>query len=109
MTLTPPVAQIALRFGADDLDGTIIEERIIHGAGTPTSLGMPRAQIEKLIRPEGQSRGSAYPDPLPECLPFQQLHHDEGLLFMFTKFVNGTDVGCSTAEADRAFALEFGR
>jgi aminodeoxyfutalosine synthase len=28
--------QVALRFGADDLDGTIIEERIIHGAGTPT-------------------------------------------------------------------------
>jgi len=51
VTLTPPVAQIALRFGADDLDGTIIEERIIHGAGTPTSLGMTRAQIEKLIRP----------------------------------------------------------
>src|SRR6266508_6476233 len=50
VTLTPPVAQIALRFGADDLDGTIIEERIIHGAGTPTSLGMTRASIEKLIR-----------------------------------------------------------
>jgi aminodeoxyfutalosine synthase len=50
VTLTPAVAQIALRFGADDLDGTIIEERIIHGAGTPTSLGMTRKQIEKLIR-----------------------------------------------------------
>ena len=36
VTLTPSLAQIALRFGADDLDGTIIEERIIHGAGTPT-------------------------------------------------------------------------
>ena len=55
VTLTPPVAQIALRFGADDLDGTIIEERIIHGAGTPTSLGMTRAQIEKLIRDAGRT------------------------------------------------------
>src|SRR5207245_11307636 len=55
VTLTPAVAQIALRFGADDLDGTIIEERIIHGAGTPTSLGMTRAQIEKLIRDAGRT------------------------------------------------------
>ncbi len=54
VTMTPSVAQIALRFGADDLDGTIIEERIIHGAGTPTSLGMTRTQIEKLIRDAGR-------------------------------------------------------
>ena len=39
VTLTPSLAQVALRFGADDLDGTIIEERIIHGAGTPTEKG----------------------------------------------------------------------
>ena len=54
VTLTPALAQVALRFGADDLDGTIIEERIIHGAGTPTSPGMTRAQIEKLIRDAGR-------------------------------------------------------
>jgi aminodeoxyfutalosine synthase len=54
VTLTPSLAQIALRFGADDLDGTIIEERIIHGAGTPTSRGMTRGAIEKLIRDAGR-------------------------------------------------------
>jgi aminodeoxyfutalosine synthase len=54
VTLTPSLAQIALRFGADDLDGTIIEERIIHGAGTPTNTGMTKAQIEKLIRDAGR-------------------------------------------------------
>ena len=54
VTLTPALAQIALRFGADDLDGTIVEERIIHGAGTPTSQGMTRDQIEKLIRDAGR-------------------------------------------------------
>jgi aminodeoxyfutalosine synthase len=54
VTLTPSLAQIALRFGADDLDGTIVEERIIHGAGTPTSQGMTRAQIEQLIRDAGR-------------------------------------------------------
>ncbi len=55
VTLTPSLAQIALRFGADDLDGTIIEERIIHGAGTPTNLGITRNQIEKLIRDAGRT------------------------------------------------------
>jgi aminodeoxyfutalosine synthase len=55
ITLTPSLAQIALRFGADDLDGTIIEERIIHGAGTPTDRGMTRATIEQLIRDAGRT------------------------------------------------------
>jgi aminodeoxyfutalosine synthase len=55
VTLTPALAQIALRFGADDLDGTIIEERIIHGAGTPTSQGMTRTAIERLIRDAGRT------------------------------------------------------
>ena len=54
VTLTPSLAQVALRFGADDLDGTIIEERIIHGAGTPTELGVTRSKIEKLIRDAGR-------------------------------------------------------
>jgi aminodeoxyfutalosine synthase len=54
VTLTPSLAQVALRFGADDLDGTIIEERIIHGAGTPTELGMRRGAIERLIREAGR-------------------------------------------------------
>jgi aminodeoxyfutalosine synthase len=54
VTLTPSLAQIALKFGADDLDGTIIEERIIHGAGTPTNKGITRTQMEQLIRDAGR-------------------------------------------------------
>jgi len=54
VTMTPDLAQVALRFGADDLDGTIVEERIIHGAGTPTERGMTRTEIEKLIRDAGR-------------------------------------------------------
>ena len=50
VTITPELAQIALRFGADDLDGTIIEERIIHGAGSNTSPGLTRERLEQLIR-----------------------------------------------------------
>jgi aminodeoxyfutalosine synthase len=53
VTLTPEVAQVALSFGADDLDGTIVEERIIHGAGSPTTPGVTRGQIETLIRDAG--------------------------------------------------------
>ena len=53
VTITPELAQIALRFGADDLDGTIIEERIIHGAGSETSLGLTRERIQRLIRSAG--------------------------------------------------------
>ena len=33
VSLTPDVAQIALRFGADDLDGTIVHETIYKAAG----------------------------------------------------------------------------
>ena len=53
VTITPELAQVALLFGADDLDGTIIEERIIHGAGSETSLGLTRQRIELLIRDAG--------------------------------------------------------
>ena len=37
--------QIALRFGADDLDGTVVEEKIYHDAGATTNQGMRRGEI----------------------------------------------------------------
>lgn len=52
--LTPRVAQIALRFGADDIDGTVVEEKIYHDAGATTPQGMTRAQLMRLIREAGQ-------------------------------------------------------
>ncbi len=52
--LTPRVAQIALRFGADDLDGTVIEEKIYHDAGATTAQFTPRAELERLIRAAGR-------------------------------------------------------
>jgi aminodeoxyfutalosine synthase len=48
------VAQIALSFGADDLDGTILEEKITHMAGAETSQAMSRTEIEHLIRSAGR-------------------------------------------------------
>ena len=52
--LTPSIAQIALRFGADDLDGTVVEEKIYHDAGATTAEFTPRAELERLIREAGR-------------------------------------------------------
>ncbi len=51
--MTPRVAQIALRFGADDLDGTVAEEKIYHDAGARTPQVMTRQQIVRLIKEAG--------------------------------------------------------
>ncbi len=42
-------AQTALHFGADDLEGTIVNENISHEAGATTSKGLSRREIEDLI------------------------------------------------------------
>ena len=52
--VTPQVAQIAQRFGADDVDGTLVEERIYHDAGATTSQNMRRKDLERLIREAGR-------------------------------------------------------
>lgn len=43
------LAQVALNFGADDLDGTIIEERITHTAGATSARGLTKSQMEEMI------------------------------------------------------------
>ncbi|HUF47255.1 MAG TPA: aminofutalosine synthase MqnE [Vicinamibacterales bacterium] len=48
------VAQLALWYGADDLDGTVQEERIYHMAGSPTPEALTVAAIERLIRVAGR-------------------------------------------------------
>ena len=52
--LTPSIAQIAQRFGANDLDGTVVEEKIYHDAGAKTSEFTPRNELERLIRAAGR-------------------------------------------------------
>jgi aminodeoxyfutalosine synthase len=47
-------AQIALRFGADDLDGTIVHETIYHSAGSTVPMGMTRSDLVRLIREAGR-------------------------------------------------------
>jgi aminodeoxyfutalosine synthase len=52
--MTPKIAQIALRFGADDIDGTVVEEKIYHDAGATTSQSLRRSELMRLIRKAGR-------------------------------------------------------
>jgi aminodeoxyfutalosine synthase len=51
--VTPKLAQVALRFGADDLDGTVVEETIYHMAGASTEQQLPRPELERIVRDAG--------------------------------------------------------
>jgi aminodeoxyfutalosine synthase len=52
--MTPKIAQVALRFGADDLDGTVVEEKIYHDAGATTTQSLRRGELLRLIRLAGR-------------------------------------------------------
>ena len=47
------LAQLALSFGADDMDGTILEEKITHAAGAKTPLQLAKERMEELIARAG--------------------------------------------------------
>jgi aminodeoxyfutalosine synthase len=49
-----PIAQAALSFGADDVDGTVVEERIYHDAGATTPERVQRAELVQWIRDAGR-------------------------------------------------------
>jgi aminodeoxyfutalosine synthase len=48
------IAQVALWFGVDDLDGTVQEEKIYHMAGARTPEAMTTSAIRRLIRVAGR-------------------------------------------------------
>jgi aminodeoxyfutalosine synthase len=52
--ITPRVAQIALSYGADDIDGTVTTEEIVHAAGAETSQNLSRRDLVTLIREAGR-------------------------------------------------------
>jgi aminodeoxyfutalosine synthase len=77
--LSPAIAQIAQRFGASDLDGTVGEEKIYHDAGARTSEFTPRNELERLIRAAGRvpvERDTAYNrvdrSKMPQIQPHQR-------------------------------------
>jgi aminodeoxyfutalosine synthase len=61
--ITPRIAQIALNMGADDIDGTVVEEKIVHMAGAKTPLGLTVDELCRLVREAGREpvqRDSVY-------------------------------------------------
>ena len=47
-------AQVALSFGADDLDGTVVHEKIYHDAGSDSPQELSVAEIRRLIQEAGR-------------------------------------------------------
>src|SRR3984893_7451278 len=62
-------AQVALSFGADDLDGTVVHEKIYHDAGSDSPQEMSVEEIQRLIREAGRvpvERDTLYNEVLRE-------------------------------------------
>jgi len=54
VVLGEETASIALHFGADDVNGTLEDERIQHMAGAETPAGLARGQLLRMIRDAGK-------------------------------------------------------
>jgi aminodeoxyfutalosine synthase len=52
--ITPRLAQVGLSFGADDIDGTVTEEKIAHDAGASTPQVMTVHELVRLVREAGR-------------------------------------------------------
>jgi aminodeoxyfutalosine synthase len=52
--ITPRLAQVGLSFGADDIDGTVTEEKIAHDAGAKTPQAMTVQDLVRLVREAGR-------------------------------------------------------
>ena len=52
--VTPFVSQVALSFGCDDVEGTVVYERIYHEAGAHTAMHLPYMELVRLIRGAGK-------------------------------------------------------
>src|SRR5207249_6116453 len=52
--VTPFVSQASLHFGVNDVEGTVVREKIYHEAGAQTAQAMTLDQILRLIRAAGK-------------------------------------------------------
>ena len=52
--VTQKVSQLALSFGVDDLEGTVVLEKITHNAGADTPVGLGYEEIIRLIKDAGK-------------------------------------------------------
>ena len=61
--ISPRIAQVGLNMGADDIDGTVVEEKIVHMAGAKTPVGLTVPDLCRLVRDAGRDpiqRDSVY-------------------------------------------------
>jgi aminodeoxyfutalosine synthase len=49
------ISQVGLHFGVDDVDGTVVQEKIAHAAGTQTQQGLTRRELTHLIQSAGKT------------------------------------------------------
>jgi aminodeoxyfutalosine synthase len=71
--VTPFISQVALSFGCDDVEGTVVYERVYHEAGARTDMHLPYMALVNLIRGAGKrpvERDSLY---LPVREAFEDL------------------------------------
>jgi aminodeoxyfutalosine synthase len=52
--VTPMISQLSLSFGVNDLEGTVVREKIYHEAGAHTAQGLTLPAILRLIRGAGK-------------------------------------------------------
>ncbi len=67
-------AQIALSFGADDIDGTVVHEKIYHDAGSDSPQELTVAELRRLIEEAGRQpkeRNTLYEEVL-RAVPTEQ-------------------------------------
>ncbi|TLM97550.1 aminofutalosine synthase MqnE, partial [bacterium] len=50
----PKLAQVSLAFGVDDIDGTILEERITHAAGAESGQSLTKGAMVNMIKAAGR-------------------------------------------------------
>ncbi|MBE0604539.1 MAG: aminofutalosine synthase MqnE [Deltaproteobacteria bacterium] len=54
INIGPKLAQVSLHFGVDDIDGTVVEEKISHAAGASTGQEMTVDDLVAMIRQAGR-------------------------------------------------------
>ena len=52
--VSPKISQLSLLFGVDDIDGTVVEERITHSAGAETEQGLTVSMLEDMVKTAGR-------------------------------------------------------
>jgi aminodeoxyfutalosine synthase len=65
-------AQVALSYGADDLDGTVVHEKIYHDAGSDSPQELTVAEIRRLIEEAGRV-------PVERDTLYREVVREEGL------------------------------